>query len=107
MEGAIKELWVLNSEKEEYEAVVVLSTYKASFSRSENPIDASGSSIGVMQVSSEQIMALCYYPETGEIIEYPLNECIIKELNYGTKESGKSVSFSKPDFESEERRENR
>ena len=87
MERTIKEIWVKNLVREEYQAVNVISTYKASFSSTENGVTT----------SSEQIVALCYFDETGEILEYPLNDCIIKSLEY---EKGREpLCFSKPDYE--------
>ena len=95
MEKSIIELWIKNEVREEYVAVNVISTYKASFSRTENGIT----------VSSEQIMAVCYFDETGEIIEYPLNECHIKTL-YDEK-NRESICFGQPDYEAGESEKNR
>jgi hypothetical protein len=91
MERTIKELWVKNDVRKSFEAVNVISTYKASFSQTEN---------GVL-ISSEQIVALGYFDETGEIIEAPLNESIIKTLQY--EKSGESLCFSQPDYNAGER----
>jgi hypothetical protein len=91
MEGTIKELWIKNSVRETFEAVKVISTYKASFSQTKDGITD----------SSEQIMAICYFEETGEILEYPLNDCIIKTLYY--EKGGEPLCFSQPDYETGER----
>jgi len=91
MERTISELWAKNDVRESFEAVTVISTYKASFSRTE----------GGITIGSEQIMAICYFDETGEILEYPLNECHIKTLYY--EKSGEPLRFSCPDYEAGER----
>ena len=93
----IKELWIRREADGEitWDECVVISLYKASM----------GSSNGKESLTTEQMMALCYYPITGEIIEYPLNECIIKTLE---DEKNKSVkTFSCPEEGGTGRKENR
>ena len=90
MEKSIIELWIKNDERETYVPVNVISTFKAMFSHTENNITD----------SSETIMAICYFDETGEILIYPLNECIIKTL-YDEK-SRESICFGQPNYNSTE-----
>lgn len=79
----IKELWIKNQESE-WKPVQVISLYKAALSRGD----------GNEVISTEQMFAICYYETTGEIIEVPLNESIIKTLEDG--KNRKSQSFSAP-----------
>lgn len=84
----IEELWIQRETEEgkpEWKACTVISLFKSNVSQT----------IDKESVSSEQMFALCYYPETGEIIESPLNLCVIKRLlNEKTK---KFVDFGSPD----------
>lgn len=95
MEKQIQELWVKNEIRETYVPVNVISTFKAMFSHTENNVTD----------SSETLMALCYFDETGEILIYPLNETIIKTL-YDEK-NRESICFSQPDYEAGESEKNR
>jgi hypothetical protein len=92
----IEELWVpvdIDGELE-WKECVVISLYKASMQRANK--DES--------ISTEQMFAICYYPVTGEIIETPINETIIKILK---DETGKLTNFSAPSETEGERRKNR
>lgn len=95
MTKSITELWVKNEIRETYVPVNVISTFKAMFSHTENNITD----------SSETLMALCYFDETGEVLIYPLNETIIKTL-YDEK-SRESFYFGQPPYEAGESQEDR
>jgi hypothetical protein len=68
----IREMWAKREtpDGEEWRHVMVVSMYKVSMSRT----------FDKETISSEQMFAICYYPTTGEILELPINECVIKEL---------------------------
>lgn len=93
----IKELWVPASTEEgtEFRECVVISMFKASMSQS----------FDKEIISTEQMFAICYYPKTGEIVETPINICIIKTL-YDDKNS-EYKNFSAPEKDGAAGEENR
>lgn len=88
----IKEVWapVEVDGKTEWRDCIVISLFKASMSRS----------IKDETISTEQMFAIAYYPLTGEIIELPLNELIIKVLC--NTETNIIKNFNKPKEEKNE-----
>ena len=83
----IKRLWADTSkpfEDQDWKEVVVISIFKSMVTVTSDNVTQ----------GAEQLFALGYYPETGELVEQPLNECIIKELY--DKESRNVTNFSAP-----------
>lgn len=92
----IREMWAKAETEEgvEWKHVTVISMYKANMSRT----------FDKETISSEQMFAICYYPATGEIVELPINECVIKEL-YDEK-TRNVQTFSAPEESGAKGREN-
>ncbi len=83
----IREIWVKAETEEgaEFREVHVISLYKATMGHSQD-----GQSI-----STEQMFVVGFYPVTGELVEVPLNETIIKTIQ--NEKTGEFKTFSKPE----------